>query len=138
MDEIVINKRLHLLLRRMGSACPIPAGNGRMAAFPSAQRNIVPECTCFKELYILTREDGIKTVIPLQAEYQPIRTPQALAFVTKLQRTFDPVRLELLEARRIRQQELAHSFLPAFLLETACMKNQRSNRTSYFAHRDGN
>jgi malate synthase len=49
---------------------------------------------------------------------ETILTPEALAFVGRLQRELNPARLELLERRRERQLELDRGVLPGFLPET--------------------
>ncbi len=68
---------------------------------------------------MLTKGEELTTNDPLQAAYQQILTPEALAFLTALQQTFNPVRLECLEARRARQKELDRGVLPTFLSDTA-------------------
>ena len=52
-----------------------------------------------------------------------ILTPEALAFVAKLARTFEPRRRELLAARARRQAEFDAGRLPGFLPETAAIRN---------------
>jgi len=54
----------------------------------------------------------------IRPEYEQILTPEALAFVAKLCRTFEPRRQELLSKRALRQQELDAGKLPDFLSET--------------------
>ncbi|MFM9887119.1 MAG: malate synthase A, partial [Burkholderiales bacterium] len=56
-------------------------------------------------------------------EFAEILTPQALAFVTKLHRQFEPRRKELLARRAARQLELDAGKLPDFLPETAHIRN---------------
>jgi malate synthase len=51
-----------------------------------------------------------------------ILTPDALAFVTDLQREFNPRRLELLAARAERQDRIAAGELPDFLEETRAIR----------------
>ncbi len=58
---------------------------------------------------------GVEVTAPAD---ETILTPEALAFVARLQREFNPVRLELLERRHARQLELDGGLLPAFLPET--------------------
>jgi malate synthase len=53
-----------------------------------------------------------------------ILTPEALAFVAELHRTFNPIRLELLAARADRQQRIAAGELPDFLEETRATREQ--------------
>ena len=72
---------------------------------------------------MLTNGEEIQTIHPLQAEYRQILTLEALQFLTKLQQAFNPVRLELLQARKARQQELDRGVLPTFLPETASIRN---------------
>lgn len=52
------------------------------------------------------------------SEYAQILTPEALAFVEKLQRNFNRKRLELIAARQNRQREIDGGKLPDFLPET--------------------
>src|SRR5512135_492658 len=51
-------------------------------------------------------------------EFQQILTPDALAFVAKLHRAFEPCRQELLGRRAARQKEFERGALPDFLAET--------------------
>jgi len=51
--------------------------------------------------------------------FQQILTPEALAFLAQLERTFGPERLRLLDARKERQKRLDASEKPDFLKETA-------------------
>jgi malate synthase len=51
-----------------------------------------------------------------------VLTPDAVEFLTELQRTFGPRRRELLEARRQRAQRLRGGELPDFLPETASVR----------------
>jgi malate synthase len=55
--------------------------------------------------------------------YSEILTPQALVFVAKLARRFEPRRRELLAARARRQAEFDAGTLPAFLPETAAIRD---------------
>jgi malate synthase len=56
-------------------------------------------------------------------KYSPILTPEALDFLTTLQREFNPTRLELLAARVARQHRIDAGELPDFLPETAHIRN---------------
>ena len=47
-----------------------------------------------------------------------VLSPDARAFITKLQRQFNARRVELLKRREVRQQEIDNGALPAFLPET--------------------
>src|SRR2546421_4515431 len=51
-----------------------------------------------------------------------ILTPEALAFVAELHRTFSPIRLELLAARVERQERIVAGELPDFLPETHAVR----------------
>jgi malate synthase len=59
----------------------------------------------------------------LSPEYQAILTPEALQFVAELHRKFNGRRMELLNAREIRQAKLNAGELPNFLEETADVRN---------------
>ncbi len=61
---------------------------------------------------------AIKINAPITPEYAEILTPEALVFVEKLQKNFNTKRLELLQARQNRQQEIDGGKLPDFLPET--------------------
>ena len=63
---------------------------------------------------------SMSTVTPtrLNAETQ-ILTPEASAFLTRLARTFENRRQELLSRRKFRQQEIDRGIMPHFLPETA-------------------
>lgn len=54
----------------------------------------------------------------ISPEYAEILTPEALAFVVKLQRKFNATRKELLKAREERQKQIDAGNLPDFLPET--------------------
>ena len=72
---------------------------------------------------MLSVTDEIKVIGSLQPEYQEILTSQALGFIIKLQRAFNPTRLRLLEARKTRQQNLDRGALPTFLPETSNIRS---------------
>ena len=57
------------------------------------------------------------------SSYAEILTPEALAFVAKLARKFEPRRRELLAARALRQAEFDAGKLPGFLPETAAIRD---------------
>ncbi|AEO65083.1 e91fc2a2-265a-4c7d-b114-67562db37b62 [Thermothielavioides terrestris] len=61
---------------------------------------------------------GVNVLGPVQESQRKILTPQALAFLALLQRTFNPTRKALLERRKLRQAELDKGALPDFLPET--------------------
>ncbi|MFN8288432.1 MAG: malate synthase A [Chitinophagales bacterium] len=62
--------------------------------------------------------EGLEILAEIKPEYGEILTPEALAFVVKLQRTFNKRRLELLAARVERQKQIDAGQLPDFLPET--------------------
>jgi malate synthase len=61
---------------------------------------------------------SVEFVIPATGRYAEILTPEAVAFVVGLQRTFNEQRKELLEARVARQKRLDAGERPDFLKET--------------------
>ncbi|OTB01817.1 hypothetical protein M426DRAFT_210449 [Hypoxylon sp. CI-4A] len=69
---------------------------------------------------------GVSISGTVQPEHKKILTPQALAFLTLLHRSFNGTRKALLERRVIRQAELDKGYLPDFLPET---KHIRENPT---------
>jgi malate synthase len=66
---------------------------------------------------------GIEILGPITAEYSEILTPEAVAFIARLQRAFGARRLELLARRDERQRQLDAGKLPDFLPETAHIRN---------------
>lgn len=62
--------------------------------------------------------DGVELKAPLGPRFDEVLTPEALAFLADLHRTFDHTRLELLEARAARQRDFDAGTLPDFLPET--------------------
>lgn len=67
----------------------------------------------------VTIVDGVHVLGPATDHSAAILTPEALAFVARLHRKFNPVREHLLECRAARQTELDAGALPDFLPETA-------------------
>ncbi len=57
---------------------------------------------------------GIELLAPVEGEFASVLTPQALAFLTHLARTFESRRQELLQSRAILQRELDMGRLPDF------------------------
>ena len=55
---------------------------------------------------------------PVTGQHSEILTPEAIAFLESLSKQFEQRRLELLERRRVRQQEIDGGRLPDFLPET--------------------
>jgi malate synthase len=62
--------------------------------------------------------DGIRVLAPPPSGAEAILSPEALAFVEKLHRRFEPTRLALLKSRSERQAAFDAGALPAFLPET--------------------
>jgi malate synthase len=62
-----------------------------------------------------TLPQGVAISAQITPEFAQILTPEALAFVAKLARMFEPRRQELLAARVVRQQELDRGVMPDFL-----------------------
>jgi malate synthase len=65
---------------------------------------------------------GIEISAPITPEYAEILTPDAMAFVARLQRAFGGRRAELLERRAARQREFDAGKLPDFLPETRAVR----------------
>jgi malate synthase len=65
---------------------------------------------------------GIALDAPVVAEHTRIVTPEALAFVAKLSRAFEPRRQELLALRAARQKDFDAGKLPDFLPETRSVR----------------
>ncbi len=61
---------------------------------------------------------GVEVKGKLHEQFEDILTPDALTFIAKLQREFNPRRLELLRKRIERQREIDAGKLPDFLPET--------------------
>ncbi|MEO6966525.1 MAG: malate synthase A [Acidobacteriaceae bacterium] len=61
---------------------------------------------------------GVEIHAPVPESYAEILTPEAIAFVADLQRTFNERRKTLLNARRERQKRIDAGEKPAFLAET--------------------
>ncbi|PHH76205.1 hypothetical protein CDD80_1728 [Ophiocordyceps camponoti-rufipedis] len=62
---------------------------------------------------------GVAVLGKVDESHRKILTPQALAFLALLHRSFDGTRRSLLERRRLRQAELDRGLLPDFLPETS-------------------
>jgi len=61
---------------------------------------------------------GVQMTGPINARYDEILTPEALEFVAKLHRAFEPRRQELLKKRIERQARIDAGEMPDFLPET--------------------
>jgi malate synthase len=66
----------------------------------------------------LSLPDGVQIDAPLHPRFEEILTPEALAFVARLHRAFEPRRQELLKARVDRQKRIDAGEMPDFLPET--------------------
>ena len=66
---------------------------------------------------------GVEIRAAVTPEFSAILTPQALAFVAKLARKFEPRRRELMAARALRQAEFDAGKLPDFLAETKAIRD---------------
>ncbi len=66
----------------------------------------------------LTLPAGMQINAPILPGYESILTPEALEFVAKLHRAFEPRRQELLKARVERQARIDAGEMPDFLPET--------------------
>ena len=67
--------------------------------------------------------DGVRVSAPISTEFANILTPEALAFVAKLHRQFEPRRQDLLARRAARQREFDAGKLPDFLAETKSIRD---------------
>ncbi|MFJ5717341.1 malate synthase A [Neobacillus sp. NPDC093127] len=65
-----------------------------------------------------TQTTGIEVVGGMKAQYDEILTPEALNFIEELEQKFGARRVELLQYRQKRQQEIDNGKLPDFLPET--------------------
>src|SRR6185369_8325219 len=70
-----------------------------------------------------TQEKSTQITAPLTETHESILTEQALRFLSKLARTFEPRRRQLLADRRQRQQEIDAGAMPQFLPSTANIRN---------------
>jgi malate synthase len=65
---------------------------------------------------------GVEILAPVPESYATILTPEAVAFIVDLHRTFNTRRKELLDARRERQKRLDAGERPNFLEETRSIR----------------
>jgi malate synthase len=65
---------------------------------------------------------GVEILAPVSESYAAILTPEAVAFIVGLQRTFNARRKELLDARQVRQKKLDAGERPNFLAETRSIR----------------
>src|SRR5438105_12149883 len=68
--------------------------------------------------------NGVAISAPVTPEYAQILTSDALAFVAKLHRSFEPRRQELLARRIARQKEFDTGKRPDFLTETRAIRQK--------------
>lgn len=80
-----------------------------MTALTEKRENIVPA--------------NVEIQAPLPQAFRDILTDDALAFVARLHRTFEPRRRELLAARTARQARIEAGEMPDFLAETATIRS---------------
>ncbi|MED1471713.1 malate synthase A [Bacillus salipaludis] len=70
-----------------------------------------------------TQTTGIEVVGAINAQYDEVLTSDALNFIEKLERKFGERRIELLQYRKKRQEEIDNGKLPDFLPETKHIRN---------------
>jgi malate synthase len=70
-----------------------------------------------------TQTTGIEVVGALKAQYEEILTSEALNFIEELEQNFGARRVELLQSRQKRQEEINHGKMPDFLPETKQIRN---------------
>jgi len=73
--------------------------------------------------FMSTQTTGIVVVGAVKAQYEEILTPEALNFIEELEKNFGGRRVELLQYRRKRQEEIDNGNLPDFLPETKHIRN---------------
>ena len=61
---------------------------------------------------------GVQITAPITAHHAEVLTPEAIAFITRLQRKHNARRKELLAARAVRQVAIDAGHKPVFLPET--------------------
>jgi malate synthase len=66
---------------------------------------------------------GVEFLAPISESYAEILTPEAVAFIVDLQRTFNARRKSLLDARHERQKRLDAGEKPNFLAETKAVRD---------------
>jgi hypothetical protein len=65
------------------------------------------------------RNESQPGLAPVTGLHEAVLSHEAIIFLTKLAREFEPRRQQLLEARRVRQQQLDAGIMPDFLPQTA-------------------
>ncbi len=71
--------------------------------------------------------DTVKVLGPVFKAYREILTPEALQFLAKLHKEFEPKRQELLNNRQVKQSEINHGQGLKFLPETESIRNSDWN-----------
>ena len=66
---------------------------------------------------------GVEIRAPLRPEFEPVLSPEALAFLADLARRIEPTRRELMDRRAARQREWDTGGLPDFLEETKAVRD---------------
>jgi malate synthase len=74
--------------------------------------------------------DGVEITGPMHERYDEVLTPEALALLAALHRSFDARRRELLDARQVRQADLAAGGTFDFLPETLDVRQDESWRVA--------
>src|SRR5882724_5534415 len=77
----------------------------------------------FMPMSKLARPKGVEVLAPVTEPQADILSPDALDFFAKLQREFNPRRLDLLRKRALRQQEIDRGDMPNFFPDTASVRN---------------
>jgi malate synthase len=77
-----------------------------------------------------TLPDGVEITGPMHERYDEVLTPEALALLAVLHRSFDPRRRELLDARQVRQADLSAGGTLDFLAETKDVREDESWRVA--------
>src|SRR5919198_6233115 len=72
----------------------------------------------------------LKILGEMEPGFEQILTPEALAFVARLQREFGPTREALLARRAERQREIDAGAMPDFLAETKQVRDDPSWRVA--------
>src|SRR5438445_13647624 len=76
---------------------------------------------------------GVELLAPITESQAGILSPDALDFFTKLQREFNPRRLDRLRQRALRQQAIDRGAMPNFFPETAAVREAAWRVLSYTA-----
>ena len=77
---------------------------------------------------------GVEFLAPISESYAEILTPEAVAFIVDLQRTFNARRKALLDARHQRQKRIDAGEKPDFLAETQDVRDASWTCLLYTSH----